>query len=69
MVGQVRCPTCKKISAWSQTNPVRPFCSTRCKDIDLGAWASDAFVVEGQSPTTAQEFDALEQALQQHLQP
>ncbi len=64
MVTSVRCPTCKKPSLWSEANASRPFCSPRCKDIDLGAWASDAFVVEGAAPTTAEELDALEQALQ-----
>jgi uncharacterized protein len=63
MTAQVRCPTCKKTSLWRQDNPARPFCSQRCKDIDLGAWASDAYVVEGAAPSTAEELDAIEQAL------
>jgi uncharacterized protein len=67
MVAQVTCPTCKKKSIWSQSNAARPFCSARCKEIDLGAWASDAYVVEGGAPTTAQELEALEQALQKQL--
>jgi uncharacterized protein len=67
MVAHVRCPTCKKTSAWDSANLARPFCSARCKDIDLGAWASDAYVVEGASPTTAEELEVLEQALQKQL--
>lgn len=67
MVAQVRCPTCKKMSVWSEANPARPFCSPRCKDIDLGAWASDAYVVEGAAPSTTEELDALEQALQKQI--
>jgi hypothetical protein len=40
---QVRCPQCGEYSLWSQENPWRPFCSERCKQIDLGAWATDAY--------------------------
>ncbi len=68
MVAQIRCPTCKKMSIWDSANVARPFCSLRCKDIDLGAWASDAYVVEGASPTTEKELEALEQALQKQLE-
>lgn len=42
---QVRCPQCGKLSPWSPDNPWRPFCSERCKQIDLGAWASEAYRV------------------------
>ncbi len=40
---KVRCPQCGGESPWSPENPWRPFCSERCKQIDLGAWASDAY--------------------------
>jgi endogenous inhibitor of DNA gyrase (YacG/DUF329 family) len=36
----VDCPTCGAPVEWKATNPNRPFCSDRCKLIDLGAWAS-----------------------------
>jgi endogenous inhibitor of DNA gyrase (YacG/DUF329 family) len=39
----VRCPTCSGDSVYAASNPYRPFCSTRCKDIDLGAWANEDF--------------------------
>lgn len=42
-VKQVRCPHCGKLSAWNPANPWRPFCSERCKQIDLGAWASESY--------------------------
>lgn len=67
MATLVRCPTCKKQSPWSDANVSRPFCSQRCKDIDLGAWASDAYIVEGAAPSTPEEMDALEQAFQKTL--
>ena len=43
MSRKVRCPTCGKESVWSPDNPWRPFCSERCKLIDLGAWASESY--------------------------
>jgi endogenous inhibitor of DNA gyrase (YacG/DUF329 family) len=36
----VSCPTCKRPVVWNETSPWRPFCSERCKLIDLGAWAA-----------------------------
>lgn len=42
-VRQVRCPQCGEDSLWAPENPWRPFCSERCKQIDLGAWATDAY--------------------------
>ncbi|HDH04291.1 MAG TPA: DNA gyrase inhibitor YacG [Nitrospirae bacterium] len=42
---KIKCPTCKQKTEW-QNNPVRPFCSERCKLIDLGAWASGQYKIE-----------------------
>ena len=42
-VRKVRCPQCGGESLWAPENAWRPFCSERCKQIDLGAWASDAY--------------------------
>ena len=42
------CPTCKKPIEWSPENPHRPFCSERCKLIDLGEWASEGHKIPGQ---------------------
>ncbi|HSN39450.1 MAG TPA: DNA gyrase inhibitor YacG [Burkholderiales bacterium] len=39
----VSCPQCGKNSKWDGTNPYRPFCSERCKLIDLGAWATESY--------------------------
>lgn len=47
----VRCPTCHKLVPYSSSNPFRPFCSERCKLIDLGAWASDERSVPGDNVT------------------
>ncbi len=50
---KVRCPQCGGESLWSADNKFRPFCSERCKLIDLGAWASESYrvpVQEGDDP-------------------
>ncbi|MDR2876130.1 MAG: DNA gyrase inhibitor YacG [Methylobacillus sp.] len=41
----VTCPTCGAQSRYSPQNPHRPFCSERCKLIDLGAWANERYRV------------------------
>lgn len=41
----VRCPACGGDSRYASDNPYRPFCSARCKNLDLGAWASEDFRV------------------------
>ena len=48
MKTQVNCPHCQKKATW-QDNPHRPFCSERCKLIDLGQWASESYRIPGPS--------------------
>lgn len=36
------CPTCQAVVVWRAENPFRPFCSERCRLIDLGAWADES---------------------------
>jgi endogenous inhibitor of DNA gyrase (YacG/DUF329 family) len=43
----VKCPTCRTPVSW-QGNPYRPFCSARCRTIDLGAWADEAYRIPGE---------------------
>ena len=43
---KVSCPVCRKTAPW-EGNPWRPFCSERCKTIDLGAWASGEYKIPG----------------------
>ncbi len=49
---KVRCPQCGGESLWSAENKYRPFCSERCKLIDLGAWASESYRVPVQEEST-----------------
>ncbi len=42
----IRCPRCGQQALW-QDNPYRPFCSEKCKQIDLGSWASEDYRIAG----------------------
>jgi uncharacterized protein len=48
---KLRCPICKKVV--KNTDAEFPFCSERCRTIDLGKWASGAYVIP--SPETEAE--------------
>ncbi len=39
----VSCPACRRPTPYSMSNAWRPFCSQRCREGDLGAWASEQF--------------------------
>ncbi len=44
----VSCPTCQKTVIWCDKEVFKPFCSERCKLIDLGEWAAEKRVIPGQ---------------------
>jgi len=46
MPHQVTCPQCRKQVPF-EGNPHRPFCSERCRRIDLGTWASEGYIISG----------------------
>lgn len=52
----VDCPTCGKAVEWRDDNAYRPFCSERCKLIDLGAWANEEYRIAA-DPAAPEEFD------------
>ena len=39
----MKCPRCGGAALFSPDNPWRPFCSERCKLIDLGQWANEGY--------------------------
>ncbi len=51
----VSCPTCQRDTQYNQGNPNRPFCSERCKLIDLGEWADETHRIQGE--LTSVEFN------------
>jgi endogenous inhibitor of DNA gyrase (YacG/DUF329 family) len=56
----IHCPTCGKEIIWSEENPWRPFCSERCRLIDLGAWATETHRIPGEKEIKS-DSDAEEQ--------
>lgn len=58
----VKCPACKTEVKWDQSSPFRPFCSERCKMMDFGAWASNAYTI----PHEPVDPDELEHLIQQN---
>ncbi|TAN50147.1 MAG: DNA gyrase inhibitor YacG [Betaproteobacteria bacterium] len=57
-VRTVLCPRCGAPALFSPQNPWRPFCSERCKLIDLGAWASESYRVPAATPPDSQPDEA-----------
>ena len=49
----VPCPSCRQPTPYVPENRWRPFCSERCRNLDLGAWASESYRVEAESPPDA----------------
>lgn len=54
----VPCPACRQPSPYSERNRWRPFCSERCRSLDLGAWASESYRVPAVSPPEDPAGDA-----------
>ena len=57
MVAVVKCPTCRRPVEWSEGSVYRPFCSDRCRLIDLGAWFGEQHRIpdEGEPDTVGDE--------------
>ena len=53
----VQCPQCGQNVPWQQDQQWRPFCCKRCKLIDLGEWASEGHIIEGDSTQSSTEID------------
>lgn len=56
---RVKCPTCRKEILYDTKSSFKPFCSERCRLIDLGEWASETFKVpvSNQNPMDEHELD------------
>jgi hypothetical protein len=51
----VDCPACGAKVIWSSESPWRPFCSERCKLLDLGDWAAERHVIPGNPGDVTEE--------------
>ena len=57
-VKKVACPRCGALAAFGPQNKWRPFCSERCKIIDLGGWAAERYrVATGEKPEDSAEAE------------
>jgi endogenous inhibitor of DNA gyrase (YacG/DUF329 family) len=45
----VKCPTCRRDVEWSEASQYRPFCSDRCRLIDMGAWLTEQHRIPDES--------------------
>jgi len=52
---KLRCPICKK--EVKSSDPDYPFCSERCRTLDLGNWASGKYVISSPVKDIAEEFE------------
>jgi len=52
----VKCPTCKRPVSWSPDSVYRPFCSERCRLVDLGAWFSEKHKIPDESSDADDEL-------------
>jgi uncharacterized protein len=50
----IRCPNCRKPAPW-EGNPFRPFCSERCRMIDLGAWVAEEYRIPAEGKQDEEE--------------
>ncbi len=57
------CPTCEKGTELDVSNIYRPFCSKRCKLIDLGQWADETYSI---SESTITESNIDSDSLKKH---
>ncbi len=54
----VSCPNCRRPTPYSTGNAWRPFCSQRCREGDLGAWASEQFRLPAEAPLESSDVEA-----------
>lgn len=57
------CPICESRAEPRAKNPASPFCSARCKTIDLGRWLSDAYRVPVEGTSLEDDAEPLPAAI------
>ncbi|HEY5675095.1 MAG TPA: DNA gyrase inhibitor YacG [Malonomonas sp.] len=56
---KIKCPRCKSETEW-QGNASRPFCSEKCRLVDLGNWANEEYSIAGRNAPQPDRDDELE---------
>ena len=54
---EVKCPQCSKKFIYDPKNEFRPFCSERCKMIDLGHWFEGSYTVPSKEPLSEEDLE------------
>lgn len=60
----VKCPTCQRLTPWTNEYRFKPFCSERCKLIDLGEWIMEEKCIAGEPLLLADDDDSNSQFFQ-----
>ncbi len=47
MKRKIKCPRCRSLTEW-EGNDSRPFCSEKCRLVDLGQWANEEYTIAGE---------------------
>jgi endogenous inhibitor of DNA gyrase (YacG/DUF329 family) len=56
-ISVVKCPHCGKSVAWTAESECKPFCSERCRLIDLGDWLFEKHAIAGDTQPPDQDRD------------
>jgi len=57
-VKMIKCPSCKKKFDYYKSES-RPFCTERCKMVDLGNWFNEEYQLESREPISDQDMDKI----------
>ena len=52
------CPICNDVTELSSSNRYRPFCSERCRLIDLGQWIDEAYTITESTAADTEQSDS-----------
>lgn len=55
----VKCPTCSKLVPWTAEQLFKPFCSKRCKLMDLGAWFNEENRIPDDTPLSEEQHSTV----------
>lgn len=67
-IRKIKCRQCGKETVFSPENPFRPFCSERCRLIDLGEWASESYKVPATDTNSIQDLEEQIEALDREFE-
>lgn len=60
-MADLTCPICRRKLPAKSLTPTHPFCSERCKLVDLGNWLGDSYAIPG-APTDLPDLEDLDEA-------